>query len=138
MWVVSIMLEGRRVDFSPILQMSLHHETLGHDQGVAALRGIERPIKEWWTNMSSMHVANCSAMTLLSMLVSWTVRNEINARVSCIPVRGLVPPLSMDGCRRKFGGERWRCPKAHRFTSLIAAINRLQTGRRSFPHRSTM
>ena len=42
---------------------------------------VESSVKEWWTNRTGAGVPNRKAMASLTMLVSWTIWNERNARV---------------------------------------------------------
>jgi hypothetical protein len=53
--------------------------------GIANIRtqdwvpGIE--IEEWWTTLACVAKPNCKAIASITMLVSWTIWNERNARV---------------------------------------------------------
>ena len=42
---------------------------------------LEASVKEWWANMTGLGIPNRKAMASLTMLVSWTVWNERNARI---------------------------------------------------------
>jgi hypothetical protein len=42
---------------------------------------VDLSINSWWINMSSSIIPNRKVMAFLTMLASWTIWNEINARV---------------------------------------------------------
>ena len=57
-----------------IAKLGLHHMD-------TSMWHLESLVKEWWTNRTGAGVPNRKAMASLTMLVSWTIWNERNARV---------------------------------------------------------
>jgi hypothetical protein len=101
LWPLATLQANPRDNGASFLSLSILQEALGYGEELAWYSSYQHhdwapnlTIKEWWTVMSCKASPNRKALASLTMLASWTILKERNARI--FPNKAAPPTILLD------------------------------------------